>query len=150
MPSLARYCSHDRHNVFPFWDLCFVSWRRHESMLRFRLSSPTLSCMKRGDSKLNLVFNKTKNSFLILRDAIMVLSACTAVVRPLFCVGGCIQTIARNNEQGGNTFGHLSHCIRVKRPGFSLRDISSRRDCLLGPAPIRSRPEEVRKAQLRL
>ena len=56
-----------------------LSWRHHGSIPWLRASSPALSCTKGGNLKLSLVFNKTKNSFLILRDAI---TACWRAWRP--------------------------------------------------------------------
>ena len=112
-------------------------WRRHGSIPRFRVSSPALSCTKRGNSKSSLVFNKPKTHSSDCEGYHCGFGACMAAIQPRFCVRGCAQTIAHNNEQGGNASGHLSHCIQVTRPRFPWRENSSRRNCLLGP---RARP----------
>ena len=122
-----------------------TSGRTHERMNeRFVLASPQIypavprivpyaTAREKGRLGIEFDFQQNQKLILILRDAIAALLACVVVVHPPFCVRACARTIAHNNEQGGNTSEHLSHCIRVRRPGFPWRDISSRRDCLLGP-----------------
>ena len=61
---------------------------------------------KRDDSKVSFVFNN-QNLISHFEGCHLVLSACTAVVRPPFRVRGCVQTITRNDKQGGNASGHL-------------------------------------------
>ena len=103
---------------------CSVSfWCRHGSIPWFCVSSPALSCTKRGDSKSSLVFNKLKTHSSDCEGCHFVFLSCTTVAQPPFCVRRCVQTIAHNIKQGGNASGRLSRCIRVRRPGFSWRDI---------------------------
>ena len=154
MVAFAGDCLRDRHTGFSFWGFCFVSCKilqqtnkgknkQTNAAVPFCLgvardsSCGSVHCpprchVRRGRLKIEFGFRQTKNSFLILKDAITALLVCVAVVRPPFCVRGYARTIARNNEQGGNTSWHLSHCIRVRRPGFQWRDILSRHNRLLG------------------
>lgn len=120
---------------------CSVScWRRRGFLPWLRSLSPCAVTHKRERLEVEFGFQQTKNSFLISRNVVSTLLACATVARPSLRVRSApVQAHATTNK-GGNASGHLSNCIRVRRPGFPWRDISSRRDRLLGPCarPISS------------
>ena len=75
---------------------------------------------------------------LIVRDAIAVLWRARRSCDHRFAFADALgPSRTTTNKEATPPGTYISHCIRVRRTGFSWRAISSRRDCLLGP---RARP----------
>ena len=113
-------------------------WRRHGFIPRFHVSFPTLLRAKGDDSELSLVFNKTKNSFWFWGMPLRICWRAWRSWNHILCSHMRSDHRTRQQTRRQLTSEHLTHCIRVRGPGFPWRDILPYRDRLLGPALIRT------------
>ena len=167
--TFVRDCSRDHHNVFPFWDLCFVSCkiirRTNEQMnertnvaIPFRFGAVTgpsrgsacrpLRCHVRKRATQNRVWFSTNQKLipLIVMDAIAILWGARRSYNRRFASANALEPSRTTTNKEATPPGTYLIASGSDDPDFHGVSFCRAVIVSLAPALVRSCPEEVSNA----